>query len=75
VTFEHTQVLPWSWQVVKGEGMSVNEAEHTGVIESTLGLDGRRRQCKVDMIAMGWCCSVPKGNEVSSCVGSVAARP
>jgi hypothetical protein len=75
VTFEHRQVLPWAWQVVKGEGMSVNEAVYTGVIESTVGLDGRRRWCKVDMVAVGWCCSTPKGNEVSSCVGGMAARP
>jgi hypothetical protein len=36
VTFKPCQVLPWAWQV-KGEGMSVNEAVYTGVIESTVG--------------------------------------
>jgi hypothetical protein len=59
------QVLPWA---VKGEGMSVTEAVYTG----TEGLDGRRRWLKVDMVAMRWCCSAPKGNEVSSCVGGVS---
>jgi hypothetical protein len=68
VTFENHQVLPWA---VKGEGMSVNEAVYTG----TVGPDGRRRWFEVDMVAMGWCCSAPKGNEVSSCAGGVAARP
>jgi hypothetical protein len=29
----------------------------------------------VDVIAMGRCCSAHTGNEVSSCVGSVAAWP
>jgi hypothetical protein len=28
----------------------------------------------VDMVAMGWCCSAPKGNVVSSCAGGMAAR-
>jgi hypothetical protein len=68
VIFEHRQVLPWA---VKGEGMSVNEAVYTG----TVGPDGRRRWCEVDMVAMGWCCSAPKGNKVSSCAGCVAPRP
>jgi hypothetical protein len=68
VIFEHCQVLPW---VVKDEGMSVNEAVYTG----TVGTDGKRRWFKVDMVAMGWCCSAPKGNEMSSSVGGVAARP
>jgi hypothetical protein len=45
--------------------MSVNEAVRTG----TVGPDGRRRWCEVDMVAMGWCCSAPKENEVSSCAG------
>jgi hypothetical protein len=68
VTFEHRQLLPW---VVKGKGMSVKEAVYTG----TVGTDGKRRWCKVDMVAMRWCCSAPNGNEVSSCVGGVAALP
>jgi hypothetical protein len=42
VTFEPRQVLPWVWQEVKGEGMSANEAVYTGVIESTVGPDGRQ---------------------------------
>jgi hypothetical protein len=65
VIFEHRQVLPWA---VKGEGMSVNEAVYTG----TVGPDGRRR--------CGYGCNGvvllhPKENEMSSCVGGVAARP
>jgi hypothetical protein len=53
--------------------MSVNEAVYTGVMERTVGPDGRR-WCKVDVVAMGWCCSAHTGNEVSSCVGGVAER-
>jgi hypothetical protein len=75
MTFEPRQVLPWAWQQVKSEGMSFNEAVYTGVIERTVGPDGRRRWCKVDVAAMGWCCSAHTGNEVSSCVGGVAGRP
>jgi hypothetical protein len=55
VTFEHRQVLPWAWQVVKGEGMSVNEAVYTGVIESTVGPDGRRGWHKVDVVVKVLC--------------------
>jgi hypothetical protein len=40
VTFEPWQLLPWAWQEVKGEGMSVYEAVYTGVIESTVGRTG-----------------------------------
>ena len=29
VTFEPRQVLLWAWHGVKGEAMTVNEAEHT----------------------------------------------
>jgi hypothetical protein len=54
--------------------MSINDVVYTGVIESTVGPDGRRRCCKVDMVAMGWCCSTHTENEVSSCVGVVAGR-
>jgi hypothetical protein len=61
-------VLPWAWQEVKGEGMSINEAVYAGVIESTVGPDGRRRWCKVDVVAMGWSCSAHTGNEMSSSV-------
>jgi hypothetical protein len=68
VTFEHHQVLPW---VVTGEGISVNEAVYTGRV----GLDGRRRWCEVNIVAIGWRCSVPNGNAVISCAGGVAARP
>jgi hypothetical protein len=53
VTFEHRQVLS---RACNGEGMSVNEAVYTG----TVGPDGGRRRCEVDMVAMGWCCSAPK---------------
>jgi hypothetical protein len=55
--------------------MSVNEAVYTGVIESTVRIrpDGRRQWCKVDVVAMGWCCSAHTGNEVSCCVCGVAA--
>jgi hypothetical protein len=70
VTFERRPVLKLPC-VVKREGMSVNEAVYTG----TVGLDGRRRWCEVVMVTMGWCSSAPKGNEVSSCAGGVAARP
>jgi hypothetical protein len=65
VTFEHRLVLPW---VVKGEGVSVNEA-------GTVGPDGRQRWFEVDMVAVGWCCSAPEGNVVSSFAGVVAAWP
>ena len=74
VTFEPRQVLRWAWQEVKGESMSVNSAVYTGVIKYCRA-DGRQRWCKVDVVAMGRSCSAHTGNEVSSCVGGVAARP
>jgi hypothetical protein len=30
---------------------------------------------ELDMVAMGWCCSAPNDNEVSSSVGGVTAQP
>ena len=47
---------------------------YTGVIESTVGPDGRQRWCKVDVVAMGRSCSAHTGIEVSPCVDGVAAR-
>jgi hypothetical protein len=44
------------------------------VIESTVWPDRRRRWCKMDVVAMGWCCPTHTGNEVSSCVGGVVGR-
>jgi hypothetical protein len=38
-------------------------------------LQGRTGGNDRDMVAMEWCCSTSKGNEVSSCAGGVAARP
>jgi hypothetical protein len=62
VTFEPRQERRWAWQEVNCEGISVNEAVHTSVIESTVG---RRRLCEVDV---RWCYFAHTGNEVSSCV-------
>jgi hypothetical protein len=67
-------MLPWAWKEVKGEGMSINDAVYTGVVESTIGPDGRRRWSIVNVIVMGWCCSAHTGNEVSSCVVGVSGR-
>jgi hypothetical protein len=50
-------MIPWAWLEVKREGMSINDAVYTGVIESTVRLDG---WCNVDVVAMGWCYSAPK---------------
>jgi hypothetical protein len=74
VTFENRQVILWAWQEVKREGMSINDAVYAGVIEIIIGPNGRRRWCKVDVVAMGWCCSAHTKNEVSSCAGGVAGR-
>ena len=34
----------------------------------------RLRRCEVGVTVVGWCCHTHTGNEVSSCVGRVAAK-
>ena len=42
VTFDPTQVLQWAWHEVKGEAMAANEADYTGGIVLTVGLEERQ---------------------------------
>ena len=44
VTFDPIQVLQWAWHEVKGEAMAAkaNEADYTGGIVSTVGLEERQ---------------------------------
>ena len=64
----------WAWQEVKGEAMAVNEAAYTSVIVWTVGPEGRRHTREVGVVVRRWCCFAHTGNEVSSCVGSVAEQ-
>ena len=72
VTVDPWQLLLGGCRKVKGEAMSVNEADYTSVF---VGPEERQRGCEVGVTVRRWCCSAHTGNEVSSCLGSVAEGP
>ena len=47
----------------------------TPVFVWTVGPEERQQKCAVGVVVRRWCCSSHTGNEVSSCVGSVAEGP
>ena len=69
VTFDPRQLLPGACHEVKGEAMSVNEADYTSVFVRTVGLEERQRRCEVGVTVRRWYCSAHTGNEVSSSEG------
>ena len=73
MTFEPRQMAVGAWQEVKREAMPVNEALYVGVIEGTsVRPYGSWRWFEADVVVMTYCYPADTGNEVSSCVGSVA---
>ena len=74
VTSDPSQVHWWAWQEVKGEAMTVNEADYTSMIVGTVGLEEGQRRCEVGVVVRRCCCSTHTGNEVSSCVGGVVEQ-
>ena len=59
-------------QEVKGEAMAVNQADYTTVFVQTMGPEEKQQR---HVVVRKWWCSTHTGNEVSSCVGSVAEGP
>ena len=50
VTFDLAHVLPWAWQEVKGEAVSVNEADYRCCMVLASGPGGRRRGREVGVV-------------------------
>ena len=55
------------WQKVKGETLSVNEANYVS--------DYAHQRCGMSVIVRKWCCSAYTINEMSSCNGNMAKWP
>ena len=62
LTFDPRDVLPRAWPEVKGEAMSVNEADYSWCTAT-----------KACVVVRRWSCPAHIGNEVSSCMGSQSA--
>ena len=75
VTFDPVHVLAWAWQEVKGETVSVNEADYSCWILLAAGPGGRRPGRGVGVAVWRMCCPAHIGNEVSCGVGGVVQWP
>ena len=68
MTFEAHDVLSVE---VKGEAMSVNEADYSCVIWCTAGPEERQQRRWVGVVMRRWSCPAHTGNKVSFCMGGV----
>ena len=75
VTFDPSHVLPWAWQEVEREAVSVNEVDYHCWNLLAAGPTGGRRGRGVGVVVWRMCCPAHTGKKVSCGVGGVVQWP